>query len=183
MPGDQALLGDPGHHAAKTLTDLFGAVFGLGGAHGLEPDLGGLVFQDPLTGKGATLNIGENLLHLGLGLVGDNTRAGDVVAIFRGIRDRIAHIGKAALIDQIDDQLDLMQALEIGHLGGIARLDQGIETGLDESAKTAAEHHLLAEEICFGLLLEAGLDDAAAPAADRCPIGKADIMAAPVASW
>ena len=35
-----------------------------------------------------------------------------------------------ALVHQIDDQFDLVQALEIGHLRGVTGLDQGLVAGL-----------------------------------------------------
>ena len=35
------------------------------------------------------------------------------------------------LMDEIDDQLQLVQALEVGHFGLIAGIDQSLETGAD----------------------------------------------------
>src|SRR3546814_9007552 len=57
-----------------------------------------------------------------------------------------SHVGDAALIHQIDDQLHLVQALEIGHLGGVAGLDQRLVAGGDQRGEAAAQHHLLAEQ-------------------------------------
>ena len=94
-------------------------------------------------------------LHRGAGLVGDHARAARVVAVLGGVRDRVAHVGEPALVDQVDDQLDLVQALEIGHLGRVAGLDQGVVAGLDQGAQAAAQHHLLAEQIGLALLAEA----------------------------
>ena len=65
-----------------------------------------------------------------------------------------------------------MQALEIGHLGGVARLDQGLEAVLDQLGQAAAQHHLLAEQVGFAFLAEAGLDDARTAAADGRGIGQ-----------
>jgi hypothetical protein len=42
---------------------------------------------------------------------------GDVLAVLGRVRDRVVHVGDAALVDEVDDQLHLVQALEIGHLG------------------------------------------------------------------
>ena len=76
------------------------------------------------------------------------------------------HLGEAALVHQVDDQLELVQALEIGDLGLVAGGDQRLEAGDDQLAGAAAEHRLLAEQIGLGLLAEAGLDRAGIGAAD-----------------
>ena len=96
----------------------------------------------------------QDLLHLGARLFGDHARAARVVAVFRGVRNRVTHVAEAALVDQIDDQLHFVQALEIGHFGRVASVDQGLETGADQFADAAAEDSLLAEEVGFGLFLE-----------------------------
>ena len=72
-----------------------------------------------------------------------------------------------ALPDQVDDQLQLVQALVVGDLGLVARLDERLEAELDQLRNTAAEHGLLAEEIGLGLLRERRLDHAGAGCADR----------------
>src|SRR6185503_5450349 len=73
-------------------------------------------------------------------------------------------------------QLDLVQALEIGHFRRITRLDQGLEAGPDQLDKPAAEHGLLAEEVGLALLPEGGFDDPGPAAADRRRIGQCEIM-------
>ena len=60
-----------------------------------------------------------------------------------------------------------MQALEVGHLRRISRLDQCLESSLDQLDAPAAQHSLLAEEVGFGLFLERCLDHAGARAAYR----------------
>ena len=77
------------------------------------------------------------------------------VAVLGRVADRVAHVGDAALVDQVDDQLHLVQALEVRHLGRVAGLDQRLVAGADELGEAAAEHRLLAEEIGLGLFLEA----------------------------
>ena len=64
----------------------------------------------------------------------------------------MVHLGEAALVDQVDDQLQLVQAFEIGDLGLVAGLDQRLEPGVDQLGRAAAEHGLLAEQIGLGLL-------------------------------
>ena len=62
------------------------------------------------------------------------------------------HLGEAALVEQVDDQLELVQALEIGDLGLVAGLDQRLEAGDDQLGGAAAQHGLLAEQIGLGFL-------------------------------
>ena len=96
----------------------------------------------------------------------DDARAGDVFAVFGGVGDRIVHVGDAAFVDEVDDQLHLVQAFEIGHLRRIAGLGQRLEAGPDQLAEAAAQHGLFAEQVRFAFLAESGLDDARAAAAD-----------------
>ena len=65
-----------------------------------------------------------------------------------------------------------MQALEVGHLGLVAGLDERLEADLHEFGGAAAEHGLLAEEVRLGLLLEGGADDAGAGRADALGPGE-----------
>jgi hypothetical protein len=69
-----------------------------------------------------------------------------------------------------------VEALEIGHFGGVAGLDQRLEARLDEVGKAAAQHRLLAEQVGLALFLEVGLDDAGTTAADARCIGERDVM-------
>src|SRR5439155_4002607 len=89
--------------------------------------------------------------------------------------DAVAHVIEPALVDQVDDELDLVDALEVRHLRRIAGLDEGLKTGLDERGQSAAEDRLLAEEIGLALVLEGGFDDAAARPADAARPGEAEV--------
>ena len=68
--------------------------------------------------------------------------------------------------DEIDDELHLVDALEIGVLRLIARLHQRIKARLHQRGHAAAEDALLAEQVGLGLLAEGRLEDAGARAAD-----------------
>ncbi len=107
---------------------------------------------------------------------GDDARAGDIFAILRGVGDGVVHVGDAAFIDQVDDQLHFVQAFEIGHFRGITGFDQGFEAAADQLDQAAAQHDLLAEQVGFAFFLEVGLDDAGAAAADGGGIGQAQVM-------
>jgi hypothetical protein len=127
-------------------------------------------------GELAGLDVVQHALHLGLGLGGDDARAGDILAPLGGVGDRVVHVGDAALIDQVDDQLHFVQALEIGHLRRVAGFDQRLEAGADQLDQAAAEHDLLAEQIGLAFFLEVGLDDARTAAADAAGVGQREVM-------
>jgi hypothetical protein len=114
----------------------------------------------------------QDLFHFGAGLVVDDARAAGVIAVFGGVGDREAHVAEAAFIDEIDDQLQLVQAFEVGDFGGVAGFDQRLESGADQFGCAAAEHGLFAEEIAFGFFAEGGFDDAGAQAAERPCVGQ-----------
>src|SRR5262249_29340314 len=63
--------------------------------------------------------------------------------------------------------LQLVQALEVGHLGGVPGLGEHLKPGLDQRGGTSAEYGLLAEQVGLGLLGERGLDRAGPGTADR----------------
>ena len=62
------------------------------------------------------------------GLLGDDARAGGVVAALGRVADRVAHVVQAAAVHQVDDQLQLVQALEVRDLGLIAGLASASRT-------------------------------------------------------
>src|SRR5690606_10262807 len=121
------------------------------------------------------LDLLENLLHLLLGLFGDDPRAARVVAELRGVANAVPHVVQAALIEQVDDQLQLVHALEVRHFGLISGLDERLVAGLYQLADAAAQHHLLAEQVGLGLLSNRRLDHAAARATNAFGIGQADL--------
>ena len=82
------------------------------------------------------------------------------------------HLLEPALIEQIDDQLQFVEAFEIGDLGLVTGLDQRLEAGVDQFRRAAAQHGLLAEQVGFGFLGKGGLDRAGAGAADALRIGQ-----------
>src|SRR3546814_19480218 len=65
---------------------------------------------------------------------------------------------------------------DLGHFGGVARLDQRLEPGGDEVGEAAAQHRLLAEQIGFAFLAEVGFADPRPAAADAAGISERDIM-------
>src|SRR5690606_435383 len=101
--------------------------------------------------------------------------AGNVLAILGVVRDRVVHVGNAAFVDQVDNQLKLVQTLEVGHFRGVTCFDQGFEAGLDQLDGTAAQNGLFAEQVGFGFFTEVGFDDAGTATADGASVRQRDI--------
>ena len=79
----------------------------------------------------------SDLLHFLLGLLGDQALADLVIAVLGGVGDGVAHAGEAVREDQVDDQLHLVDALEVGVLRLVAGLDQRLDLSLSQ------HHHRL----------------------------------------
>src|SRR5690606_29551730 len=171
----QLVGGDPGHHGAQLRTDLFDLGFGIDAATRDERRGTGGIFQNEALGVFTGLDVLEALAHGSAGLVGHDARAGHVLAILRVVGDGVVHVGNAAFVDQVHDQLELVQALEVGHFRRVAGFRQRIETGLDQFDGTAAQNGLLTEQVGFGLFAEGRFDDAGTAAADGASVGQADV--------
>src|SRR5688572_19980222 len=96
---DERVLFDPRHHRAQAFADLLDLVLGGAAAHRLEARLAGGVFQHPFAGEAAGLDLGQYLLHLGPDMLVDDPGTARIIAVFRGVRHRVAHVGDAALVD------------------------------------------------------------------------------------
>ena len=129
------------------------------GAHRLQACLVVVHVLDPLAGELAGLDVGEDRLHLLAHVLVDHALAARVVAELGRVRDRVAHAGEPVLVHQVDDQLQLVEALVVGDLGRVAGLDERLEPGAHELGGAAAEDGLLAEEVGLGLFLEGRLED------------------------
>ena len=129
-------------------------------AHLLEVRSAGFVFGDPLFRERAVLDFGQDLLHGLANTRVDDSRTAAVVAVLGSITYGITHVAEAALIEQIDDQLQLVQAFEVGDLGLITCFNQRLESRLHECAHAAAKNRLLPEKVAFRFFLERGFDDA-----------------------
>src|SRR5687767_14195742 len=80
---DQLVLLDPGHHGAQLLAHHLDRVLGVQAAARLQGRGAGAVLDDEALGVFAGLDVLQHLLHHLLGLVGDDARAGDVLAVLR----------------------------------------------------------------------------------------------------
>src|SRR5512140_2811917 len=107
-------------------------------ARRLEVRAAGAVLGDPVLGVDALLDLLEDLLHLLARRLRHDARARGVVAVLGRVADRVAHVVPAAAVHEIDDELELVKALEVGDLGLVARVDERLEGRLDEGGRAAA---------------------------------------------
>src|SRR6185503_15159871 len=155
---------DERHHRAQLLADgLDLAALGLL-SQLLHAGPARLDVADELLREGAGPDLLEDLAHLGAHVGVDDARAAREIAVLGGVGDGVAHAFEAALVHEVDDQLELVQALEVGDLGLVAGRHERLEAGLYESGRAAAEHGLLAEEVGDRLFLERRLEHAGAAA-------------------
>jgi hypothetical protein len=167
---------DPGHEAAEAGAGFLDGVLLAFFEELVEGLVTGFGFFDPLFGKFAVLDFLQCGFHALLD-AGVNDLGSDFdVAPFGGFGDGETHAGDAGFVHEVHDELELMEALEVGHLRGVAGLDQHFEACLDEGAGATAKDGLLAEEVGFGFFLEVGLDDAATGATDAVCPGEGDLL-------
>ena len=141
-------------------------------SHCLEVDLAVLHILNELRCKGTVLNVGKDLLHSLLHFRSNDLRSGYIIAVLSCVGDGVAHAGKSGLIDQINDELHLVDALKVCITGIIACLAKGLEACLHQGTYAAAQNSLLAEEVGLSLGLKGGLKDTCACAADGCTVCK-----------
>jgi|TARA_R110002110_G_scaffold120980_8_gene296448 hypothetical protein len=70
-----------------------------------------------------------------------------------------------------------MEALEVRHLGGVARFGERFEASANECGDATAQHGLLAYQVGFGFFGEGGLDDGLTDAANGIGEGLARRLA------
>src|SRR5262249_49416088 len=130
------------------------------------------VFLDPLLRETAVANLGKNFVHFFPGVLCNYARAGGIVALLRSVANRVAHITQAATVDEVDDKLHFMKALEVSNFGLVTGSDESLPASLNEFADAAAENRLLAEEVSLGFFGECGFKNAGASAAESLRVGK-----------
>src|SRR5205085_11344855 len=120
--GDHLLVGvQPRHHRAEPRADLLD--LGSPGllAHLLEVREAVLGLAHPLLRELPALDLVEDAAHLRAGLLVDNARPACVVAVLRGVGDGVPHPAHAALVDEVDDELELVETFEVRDLWLVAR--------------------------------------------------------------
>src|SRR5205823_9764906 len=104
---------EPRHHLAELAADLFDRKALLLGTLRVEVRCAIAVLGDPLLRVRAVLDVAEDVAHLLTNGSVDDPRADGVVTVLRGVRHRVAHVAEAAFIDEVDDELHLVHALEV----------------------------------------------------------------------
>src|SRR5215217_2882893 len=164
---DRLLLGfQPRHHLAQTPSHVLEPSRPRLAAKSLELREAGVGLGDPFLGELSALDLVQDPAHLLARRVVHHARPARVVTVFGGVADRVPHPAHAALVHEVDDQLELVEALEVRDLGLVARGHERVEPALDERRRPAAENDLLAEQVGLGLLLEGRPDHAGARHAD-----------------
>ncbi len=115
-----ARLLQPGHARTQLLTDPFDRMARVLFQHAAKILRTILVLLDPLARELAALDLLEDLAHLLLGAVVDHTRPARQIAVLGRVADELMHLGQTALMQQIDDQLELVQTLVVGHFRLVA---------------------------------------------------------------
>jgi hypothetical protein len=73
-----------------------------------------------------------------------------------------------AFIDQVNDQLQFVQAFEVRHFRPVTRFHQRCEGSLDQVDCTSAQNRLFAEQVRFGFFAKVGFDDTGTATAICC---------------
>src|SRR5690606_32508495 len=118
----------------------------------------------------------EGVAHGLTGFGVDHFRTSHILAVLGVVGDRVVHVGDTAFVHEVNDQLQLVQALEVGHFRRVASFNQRFETGLDQLDGTTTENGLLAEQVGFGLVLEGGFDDAGTATANARSVGQSNVL-------
>ena len=167
---------EPRHHSTEFFADLFERMFSVLTAHSEEVSAAtGFVFEEPIFGEGAGLDVVQDFFHGFLRFLGYDTRTSGVIAIFSGVADGFAHLSHSAFIHEVDDQFHFMEGFKVSDFRLITSFAEGFETVGDQLADAAAEDCLFTEEVCFRFFLEGRLDDAGTRAADAAGVSQSDI--------
>src|SRR5205085_1920736 len=93
------------------------------------------------------------------------------------------HPGDALLVHEVDDQLELVQALEVREPGVVAGAHQRLVARPDQLRDPPAQDRLLAEQAGLALLLARGLDHPGPRGARALPVGASATGSTSRPSW
>src|SRR5260370_417651 len=108
------------HHGTQFRAELLDGVLLLALTRGEEVGAALFIFFDPGFRKAAVADLRKDLAHFFSRLLGDDARSSGIITLFGSITDGVAHVAEATTVNQVDDQLELMEAFEVGNLGLIA---------------------------------------------------------------
>src|SRR5690554_522529 len=168
--------GNPRHHGAQLLAhslDLVGRVLATTSSHGRIVQG---TFRDEHLGVFTTLDALQCVTHGFAGLLVDHLRAGYVLAVLSVVGDGVVHVGDAAFVHQVNNQLQLVQTLKVRHFQSVARFGQGFETGFNQLNRATTQNRLLTEQVGFSFIFEGGFDDTGTAAADAAGVGQGYVL-------
>src|SRR5690606_4206709 len=123
---NQFVGGNPGHHGAQLAADFLDFGLGVQAAVRRQRRCAGSVLQNKLLGVFASLDLLQAFAHGLTGFVSNDFGPLYVLTILGVVRDGVVHVGDAAFVNQVNNQLQFVQALEVGHFGRVAGVNQRI---------------------------------------------------------
>ena len=97
---------------------------------GFERRCTSAILENPIARELSTLDFVQDLLHRRPSFLGDDAWTTRVVTVLSRVANAVPHVVQTALIEQVDDQLQFVHALEVGHLRLITSFDQRIQKPL-----------------------------------------------------
>src|ERR1700674_476544 len=160
------------HHGAKFGAELLDRVALLALTRGQEVGTAFFIFLDPGLCETAVANFRKDLAHLFPRLFGDDARSGGIIALLGRIADGATHVAETAAVNQVNDELELVKAFEVGDLWLVASFRERLEACFYQFAHAAAEYSLFAKEVGFGLFGKSGFQNAGARAAESLGVSE-----------
>ena len=112
----------------------------------------------PFLGELTTLNGLELPAHPVLDRLVDDLRSHRHIAILGSLGDGESHSRNSTLIHEINNELQLMETFEVGHLRRVARFYEDLVTCLHKSGGPPTENALLPKKIGHCFLAEVGFE-------------------------
>ncbi|BBG29212.1 septin family protein [Zymobacter palmae] len=166
---------DPRHHRTQLGAHFFDRVFSTDTTAVFQSREASLVVQDEVASKSTVLDVFQNTAHSVFGVFCDNFRASDVVTVFSGVGDGVAHVGHTTFVHQVNDQFHFVHTFEVRHFRSITCFDQRFETCLNQCRNTAAQYRLFAEEVGFSFFFERRVDDTRTAVTVGRSVGQRDV--------
>src|SRR5660397_128267 len=124
----------------------------------------------------STLDLFQYRSHLFTNPLIYDPRASRHVPVLSGLGHRVPHAADPVLMNQINYEFQLVQALEIGDLGLALTLWLRPDTSPNQLRSSSTQDCLLTEKICLCLLLESSLYDTGPGAADTLCVSQTHLL-------
>src|SRR5680860_821565 len=168
--------GYPTHHPPEFLAHTLDGVVGLPPGYGLVDRHIRLILSDPFSGELSILDLFQYRPHLFTNPLIYDPRASRHVPVLSGLGHRVPHAADPVLMNQINYEFQLVQALEIGDLGLVSGLNQSVKASPNQLRSSSTQDCLLTEKICLCLLLESSLYDTGPGAADTLCVSQTHLL-------